>query len=227
MRKWKALKTCESEGNCTCKPEDGCGKDCESRLIMFECNDRTCGIGDYCTNRRTAHFRQDKIHETLEIREVENQGYGIASKCCLPSGSMVMEYIGEVITEVERMSRWQEYTDKKLFYVLSLTGGLYIDATRKGNWARFANHSCEPNCRIERIVVDGEPRIIFVTVKGISPEDQITIPYDFDASSNPQVCKCGEKSCTGIIGLKAKKSQKRKESDDIGPSSKRRHQAGT
>lgn len=116
-----------------------------------------------------------------------------------------------------------ELTLRQLYYVMSLTGGLHIDATRKGNWARFVNHSCEPNCRVERVVVDRKPRLVFLTAKEISPRDQITIPYDFDPSDNPQVCKCGAKTCSGIIGSKAKQGQKRKRKDIVGPSSKRRN----
>ena len=33
--------------------------------------------------------------------------------------------------------------------LFSLEGGWVIDATRRGNSARWINHSCAPNCEIE------------------------------------------------------------------------------
>ena len=32
--------------------------------------------------------------------------------------------------------------------LFSVDGGLVIDATRRGNSARWINHSCQPNCEI-------------------------------------------------------------------------------
>lgn len=36
------------------------------------------------------------------------------------------------------------------FYFLTLDSSECIDARRKGNLARFINHSCNPNCKTEK-----------------------------------------------------------------------------
>jgi histone-lysine N-methyltransferase ASH1L len=41
------------------------------------------------------------------------------------------------------------------FHCLNLDGGLVIDAGRTGGEARFINHSCDPNCVIEKWSVLG------------------------------------------------------------------------
>jgi SET domain-containing protein len=58
--------------------------------------------------------------------------------------------------------------------------GLIIDATR-GSIARFVNHSCEPNCRVEKWIVDGEPRMaLFAGDDGIFTGDELTYDYNFE-----------------------------------------------
>ncbi|KAH6970518.1 hypothetical protein BKA56DRAFT_496471, partial [Ilyonectria sp. MPI-CAGE-AT-0026] len=184
-----------------------CGPTCLNRCSMTECNESTCSIGTDCTNRMITNLQPEKVYEALEILEISYQGYGLASKVDLPGESIVIEYTGEVIVESEKQRRWAEYKDKQLYYVMSLTEGFYIDATAKGNWARFVNHSCNPNCVVKRMIVDRKPRIALETIKAISAGDQITIAYDFDPTYNPQGCLCGEPNCFGIIGYRGQKKK--------------------
>ena len=45
------------------------------------------------------------------------------------------------------------------FYLMELEHGFYIDARVKGNLSRFINHSCDPNCQLQRTNVAGDMRI--------------------------------------------------------------------
>lgn len=36
------------------------------------------------------------------------------------------------------------------FYMCEIAKDFIIDATRKGNASRYLNHSCQPNCRLEK-----------------------------------------------------------------------------
>jgi SET domain-containing protein len=57
--------------------------------------------------------------------------------------------------------------------------GLIIDAT-KGSVCRFVNHSCEPNCHVEKWVVNGEPRMaLFANEEGIKVGEELTYDYNF------------------------------------------------
>jgi SET domain-containing protein len=38
----------------------------------------------------------------------------------------------------------------KNFYMCEISKDITIDATFKGNVSRFLNHSCEPNCKLEK-----------------------------------------------------------------------------
>lgn len=78
------------------------------------------------------------------------KGFGLRSNEPLTKGSFITEYCGEVLSKElcdERVSG--AYEKHKHFYLLQTSNGEIIDATVKGNLARFANHSCDPNCHIE------------------------------------------------------------------------------
>jgi SET domain-containing protein len=58
--------------------------------------------------------------------------------------------------------------------------GLIIDATR-GSICRFVNHSCEPNCKVEKWTVNGEPRMaLFAGEAGIMTGEELTYDYNFE-----------------------------------------------
>lgn len=95
---------------------------------------------------------------------------------------------------------------------------MIIDATR-GSIARFVNHSCEPNCRMEKWTVGGKPRMaLFAGDKSIMTGDELTYDYNFDPFSqkNVQECRCGSSKCRGILGPKPKDERKAKVEKDTG-----------
>ena len=58
-----------------------------------------------------------------------------------------------------------EYFGCKKFYMLSLGKNICIDAKKKGNFARFINHSCDPNLVSSKWSAKGRPRMAFFAVK--------------------------------------------------------------
>ena len=100
--------------------------------------------------------------------------------------------------------------------------GMIIDATR-GSMARFVNHSCEPNCRMEQWKVNGEPRMaLFAGDDGILVGEELTYDYNFDpfSSQNVQECRCGAPSCRGVLGPRTRDAPKpKKETPGSGSSS--------
>lgn len=93
---------------------------------------------------------------------------------------------------------------------------MIIDATR-GSIARFVNHSCQPNCRMEKWTVSGKPRMaLYAGDKGIMTGDELTYDYNFDPFSqkNVQECRCGSSKCRGVLGPKPKDERKAKAEKD-------------
>ncbi|GFQ01208.1 histone-lysine n-methyltransferase ashh3 [Phtheirospermum japonicum] len=79
-----------------------------------------------------------------------------------------------------------------------------IDATFKGNALRFLNHSCAPNCKLEKWQVEGEVRVGVFASKSIKVGEALTYDYLF-VQFGPEVeCRCGAPSCNGYLGTKRK-----------------------
>ena len=73
-----------------------------------------------------------------------------------------------------------------------------------GGESRFLNHSCAPNCHIEKWNVLGEWRVGIFTSRAIPAGEELTYDYNFEAFGDSQPCVCGAPSCRGFIGKTAK-----------------------
>lgn len=103
----------------------------------------------------------------------------------------------------ERMGDW--YKDDLHHYCMQLDGGVVIDGHRMGSDCRFVNHSCQPNCEMQKWSVNGLLRMCLFALIDIPPGEELTYDYNFSLF-NPdesQVCKCKSKNCRGVIGRKS------------------------
>src|SRR5437867_2955511 len=92
-------------------------------------------------------------------------GRGVFALRRIPRGVRIIEYKGKLITDKEADRRYSRmHANSPHTMLFSLDGGLVIDATRRGNSARWINHSCAPNCEIEeeghRIFIDARRDIL-------------------------------------------------------------------
>ncbi|KTF95446.1 hypothetical protein cypCar_00018437 [Cyprinus carpio] len=195
---------------CNCRlPEDhsekGCQDDCLNRMIFAECSPSTCPCDDQCDNQR---IQRHEWVQCLERFRAEGKGWGIRTKQPLRSGQFIIEYLGEVVSEQEFRSRMMEqYFSHSGHYCLNLDSGMVIDSYRMGNEARFVNHSCEPNCEMQKWSVNGVYRVGLFALKDINSGTELTYDYNFHSfnTEEQQVCKCGSEGCRGIIGGKSQR----------------------
>lgn len=151
--------------NCAAIEEPGraelvaCGPSskCLNRLLLTECNPAYCPAGQRCDNQRL----QKRQYPSLDILRTAGKGWGLVAKEHLKAGDLVVEYVGELINNAEMRRRIaaKEAAKDDVYYFLTLTKDLVIDAERKGNMARFMNHSCDPNCESEKWTVNGNTRV--------------------------------------------------------------------
>lgn len=94
--------------------------------------------------------------------------------------------------------------------------GYYVDALRYGSIARFANHSCDPNCildiKVRRIKSKKELAIGIITKRRIHPNEEITLDYGWSMPAQEIKnieCQCGSSNCRGKL-YKIEPSKKRK-----------------
>jgi SET domain-containing protein len=134
------------------------------------------------------------------------KGWGIVATARIPKGTFVIEYVGEVIDSEELEDRAENYINDKHFYFLTLDANECIDARRRGNWARFINHSCDPNCQTQKWMVNGEVRIGIFTMRDVLEGEELTFDYQFERfGSKKQRCLCGSANCCQYIGGKIEK----------------------
>ena len=83
---------------------------------------------------------------------------------------------------------------------MELESGWYIDAREKGGLSRFINHSCDPNCQLQRTNVAGDMRIAIVAIKPVLKGDFLCYDYQFDTKHASKFkCACGAPRCRGTM----------------------------
>uniref|UniRef100_A0A0V0GQV6 Putative ovule protein n=1 Tax=Solanum chacoense TaxID=4108 RepID=A0A0V0GQV6_SOLCH len=81
-------------------------------------------------------------------------------------------------------------------------------STFKGNLSRFLNHSCDPNCKLEKWQVEGETRIGVFAARFIEVGEPLTYDYRFVLFGSEVKCHCGASNCQGYLGSKKKITSK-------------------
>jgi [histone H3]-lysine36 N-trimethyltransferase len=160
-----------------------------------------CGCGADCENQRF----QRREYANVSVIKTEKKGYGLRADSELRANDFIFEYIGEVINEPQFRKRMVQYDDEgiKHFYFMSLSKGEFVDATKKGNLGRFCNHSCNPNCYVDKWVVGEKLRMGIFAERKIKAGEELVFNYNVDRyGADPQPCYCGEPNCTGFIGGK-------------------------
>lgn len=182
-----------------------CGSECLNRMLLIECSSN-CPCGQWCTNRRFQ--KRSYANHKLALFKTEMKGHGLRTTSSIRKGRFLVEYVGEVVDMDELARRSKKYKrDGNIHqYVMSLIHGTVIDSTMKGNWARFINHSCEPNCVAEKWLVNGEYRMGIFAKRDLISNEEITIDYRFETFGSVDLanekCYCGAPTCRGTISIK-------------------------
>jgi len=182
---------------------EGCGPDCAMRAVYMECAPGCCpslAPGEvYCCNSSI----QTRSFPRTEVFKTGDKGWAMRLLEDVEADTILVEYLGEVITETECLDRMASYAHGDDFYFMALDAGLVLDARPMGSTARFANHHCEPNSRLQKWVVQGEPRLALVSQEPIRAGDEITYNYHYfeDGLDCPrQKCLCGARNCSKLVG---------------------------
>ena len=112
-------------------------------------------------------------------------GLGLFANLPIKKGQLVIEYIGNRLSEEEAQKKGGQY----LFEVNSK---ITIDGTPRWNTARYINHSCKPNCESKIVKKD---RVIIKAIKDIKPGEELCYDYGEEfvkeyIEGNGKSCKC-------------------------------------
>lgn len=128
-------------------------------------------------------------------------GHGLFALVHISRGENVIEYVGEIVNKVqadhrERCLNSKGFTSTYMFSISS-NQEIIVDGTFIGNAARFANHSCLPNCEVHVI----ENRLYLRALENISPGDEICYNYhlqQIEGDARLQ-CFCNAPNCSGFM----------------------------
>ncbi|KAH3757142.1 hypothetical protein Pelo_11056 [Pelomyxa schiedti] len=163
-----------------------CGSSCINRLMQYECPP-TCRCGDECINRK---FQKRDYLAVMPFRTTK-KGWGLMALESAEPGTFVIEYVGEVMDRTRAQARLNAQK--------SLDKGEFLDAWKKGNAARFINHSCQPNCVLEKWVVLNEIRIGIFTIQQVPAGSELTFDYQLQEFGFQHECFCGTPACRHFL----------------------------
>jgi uncharacterized protein len=141
--------------------------------------------------------------ELVEVRNSPIHGRGIYAVAPIKTGTRIYEYVGERITHAEADRRfWRKRHDDGHTFLFVVNRKTVIDGTRKGNDARYINHSCDVNCE----TVTESNRIYIDATRDIKAGEELGYDYQLTWSEEdtPEdlalyACRCGAKQCRGTM----------------------------
>ncbi|KAJ3194687.1 U3 snoRNP protein [Irineochytrium annulatum] len=142
------------------------------------------------TRKKRLRFGKSPIHD-----------WGLFAMESIAAEDIVIEYIGEIIRQQVADQREKMYEKSGIgsSYLFRIDVDTIIDATKKGNLARFINHCCDPNCNAKIITVDGLKKIVIYANRDISEGEEITYDYKFPLEDIKIPCHCGAEKCRGFL----------------------------
>ena len=142
-------------------------------------------------------------------------GNGVFAVAPIKKGEEVIEYKGTLMSHTEADVLYGDGGETGHTFLFTLNDEWLIDANRKGNTARWINHSCDPNCQavIEENANGNarKDRVLIEAIRNIKPGEELTYDYGItlDVPHTARLkklwkCLCGSPKCSGTL-LKAKR----------------------
>ncbi|VFQ58374.1 unnamed protein product [Cuscuta campestris] len=199
---------------CHCSKSQCTTDDCPCYAARRECDPDIChnclvGCGDgsigfhpqrvsnhQCMNMKLL-LRQ---HQKVLLGRSDIAGWGAFLKNSVKKNDFIGEYTGEVISHFEADKRGKVYDRENYSFLFNLNDMLVVDAYRKGNKLKFANHSLQPNCVAKVVMVGGDHRIGIYASTPIDPGDELLYDYRYEPDSCPAWAK-------GLMGPTSSKKE--------------------
>ena len=148
---------------------------------------------------RSRTARRSPPNPWLVLRRSGIQGRGVFARKDIPSGTRLIEYVGERINNAEADRRYEdELMGRHHTFLFILNQRTVIDAAVGGNISRYINHSCDPNCVAW---IEGQ-HIWIDALRDIREGEELAYDYEYDCLAGYTVedlemyaCHCGARNC--------------------------------
>ncbi|KAL3674897.1 hypothetical protein V7S43_000823 [Phytophthora oleae] len=189
-----------SIGNCrtsTC-PCLNAGRECDPDYCF------TCGASDAAVMAFHPEFKRwdsqnisicqnvnmfrGSIQKNVGVASSATHGWGAYALEPIRKDEFVLEYTGELITDEEAERRGAIYDRKQVSYLFGINGEYVVDAARKGNKAKFANHKVKAaaNLDVKIISSNGEDRIGLFASEDIEMGAELFFDYGYTHETAPK-----------------------------------------
>lgn len=158
-------------------------------------NHRNARSTDLPYAMRFRHLRET-AKLTVGVFRSPIHGRGLFGKRNIDAGEMIIEYAGEIIRSQLCDKREKYYESKGIgCYMFRIDDFDVVDATTRGNAARFINHCCEPNCYSKVIQIEKRKHIVIFALRSIMQGEELTYDYKFPIEDVKIPCLCQARKC--------------------------------
>ncbi|XP_039167546.1 histone-lysine N-methyltransferase CLF isoform X4 [Eucalyptus grandis] len=181
-----AKNQCRSR-QCPCFAAD---RECDPdvcRNCWVSCGDGTLGVpnqrGDNyeCRNMKLLLKQQQRVL----LGRSDVSGWGAFLKNSVSKHEYLGEYTGELISHREADKRGKIYDRENSSFLFNLNDQFVLDAYRKGDKLKFANHSPDPNCYAKVIMVAGDHRVGIFAKERINAGEELFYDYRYEPDRAP------------------------------------------
>ncbi|KHN84258.1 putative histone-lysine N-methyltransferase Mes-4, partial [Toxocara canis] len=173
-----------------------------------------------CVNNFLRNHKRGDDDEWMEERQTADKGFGVFAKKPIHSGKDLTEYVGRVMPKDEYFDELNfiaTFNNLEMSYFgMQITNEFYVDARNYGNMSRSVNHSCDPNCAVNAVTVDGVYRLKVSALRDIAQGEELTYDYGTELWNGMvgMRCRCGAETCRGIIGKLANGGSRKEHSSN-------------
>ncbi|XP_024969959.1 histone-lysine N-methyltransferase CLF-like isoform X1 [Cynara cardunculus var. scolymus] len=166
------------------------------RHCWISCGDGSLGTpgrkGDNyeCKNMKLLLKQQQRVL----LGRSDISGWGAFLKNTVPKHEYLGEYTGELISHYEADKRGKIYDRENSSFLFNLNDQYVLDACRKGDKLKFANHSPVPNCYAKVLMVAGDHRVGIFAKERISAGEELFYDYRYEPDQAPAWAKKPEDS---------------------------------
>ncbi|CAD6210904.1 unnamed protein product [Miscanthus lutarioriparius] len=139
------------------------------------------GDGYQCGNMKLLLKQQQRIL----LGRSDVAGWGAFIKNPVHKNDYLGEYTGELISHKEADKRGKIYDRANSSFLFDLNDQYVLDAYRKGDKLKFANHSSNPNCYAKVMLVAGDHRVGIYAKEHIEASEELFYDYRYGPDQAP------------------------------------------